>query len=136
MAVSPAINIHVYCKHYILETVVDNHYCFDARIPPAAQTIIKTWGLALRPTIAAVATYQRCLIGFCRAVEYDADLSGCGTWVDQNFRRLGIAEALWRRIIVATPDSPNVFISTASPSGAKLFLRLSQTIKNVKWKIE
>lgn len=142
MAAEPVrrrIRLRVSRTHYLLSTVQNSQYRFDARVPKAAQKVIMDWGRALCPTLMVVATCRGKVIGFCRAREYERDgqpmVCGCGTWVADKFQRQGIATRLWVTLLKHLPEIKRVYVSTTSDAGAKFFRALREVLPKTMFDI-
>lgn len=133
------VRFRVSRTHYLLSTVQNSEYRFDARVPEAAREVIVDWGRALCPTLMVVATCQGKVVGFCRAREYERDgqpmVCGCGTWVAGKFQRQGIATRLWVTLLKHLPKIKRVYVSTTSDAGAKFFRALREVLPKIVFDI-
>lgn len=106
-----------------LTKVSENHYVSKLdleKLPKGAYKFskqLKDQDVEADNTI--IATYEGELIGYFRYGRYDKIVYGCGTWVQANHRRKGLASRMWK-FMVSKEKPKAIHVITSSRYGAKL----------------
>ena len=126
--------------HAVCRFIKQHDTAKTMRLPPGAFRFRRYYGLQWEAAGAVVATDSGRLIGFFRFDRRpnSSILQAIGTWVDPEYRRIGLARRMWRRAVHHTKVS-RITVYTATRAGSALVRaladdrRLSHQLRAYSW---
>jgi hypothetical protein len=127
------MKIATYKRHWLLKAEPDAKL---SELDPDGQKFFKNW---LTPsgdaTGVTVVTKGTLIIAFFRWENYDRKkLWALGTWVQPEFRHLGLAQWMWD-ITLKRIKPQKVHVTAVTPKGYKLAKHLKKQFPAYKWSI-